>query len=385
MSDVRGIVHVGIPNSVVSPWESASGGVGRVEEDARLAAIGESIERYCAAIIPLPLRPRATVPADVRVDPTEWHLFTDAQRRDPDFPFTGIYSEDCPLTNVLDLQNNREVWVPHPFVALRDDYQTGVPTSSGLAAGPTALHGLLRAIQELIERDALMVTWLHSVPGRAIAIPPELAAEVAPLHADVRAFDFTPVYSPFPVIAVAGGIRQRGKWRYSLGVACRETWGEALEKAYLEWNQGVLFAGIYGKHADTSGIDDPAAVRTFDEHAIYYTLHPERWAGLPLFARHDEIHEVSVLGRPMTIEKALRAVKDAFRTARIRMYYRDLTTIDADQLGVSVVRATSPDLAAIFAHQRWPLLGGLAEVLTSRYPWAPPDLPFPNPMPHPLG
>lgn len=385
MSDVRSIVHVGVPNSVISPWESASGGVGRVEEDARLAAIGESVERYCAAIIPLPLRFRDDVPSGECVDAAEWHLFTDAQRADPAFPFAGIYSDECPFTNAFSLQDNSEVWIPHPFVALRDDFQTGVPTSSGLAAGPTALQALLRAIQELIERDALMVTWLHSLPGRAIALPPELTAEVAPLHGDVRAFDLTPAYSPFPVIAVAGGIPQRGKWRYSLGVACRETWEAALEKAYLEWNQGVLFAGIYGKHADTSGIDNPRTVRTFDEHAMFYTLHPDRWPGLPFLARRDETHEVSVPGRPMSTASALRAVRNALRAHRIRVYYRDLTTIDADQLGVGVVRATSPDLAAIFAHQEWPLLGGLEGALASRYPWAPAGLPFPNPMPHPLG
>jgi ribosomal protein S12 methylthiotransferase accessory factor len=87
----------------------------------------------------------------------------------------------------------------------------------------------------------------------------------------------------------------------------------------------------------------------------------------------------------MGTEKALRAVKDALARHRIRLYYRDLTTIDADQLGVGVVRATSPDLAAIFAHQEWPLLGGLEGALQSRYPWAPAGLRFPNPMPHPLG
>ncbi len=277
------------------------------------------------------------------------------------------------------------MWIPQPFVPLRDDYRTGIPTSSGVAAGPTALHALLRAIQELIERDALMVTWLHSVPGRAVELPTALEDEVAGLHGDARAFDLTPAYSPFPVAAVAGGIPQRGRPRYSLGVACRETWDEALEKAYLEWNQGVLFAGIYGRHADTSGIDDPATVRTFDEHAMYYTLHPERWGALPLFARRDEFHEVSRRGRAMPAAEALAALRAAFADGGIRLFYRDLTTIDADQLGVRVVRATSPDLAPIFSHQEWPLIGGVDGLLASRFPWAPADLPFPNPMPHPLG
>ncbi|PKQ25226.1 MAG: hypothetical protein CVT64_11020 [Actinobacteria bacterium HGW-Actinobacteria-4] len=385
LSDLASVTHVGVPNSIESPWESASGGVGRDAEDARIAAIGEGIERYCGAITQLPLRDRTGIPTAQRLDADQWHLFTEAQRGDPAFPFANIYSDSCQYTNAFDVHDNAEVWLPHPFVALRDDYQTGVPTSSGLAAGPTARQALLRAIQELIERDALMMTWLHSVPARAIEVPAKYVTEVAALHGEVHAFDLTPAFSPFPVIAVAGWIPQRGRRRFSLGLACRDTWEAALEKAYLEWNQGVLFAGIYGKHVDTSGIDDPRLVKSFDEHAIYYTLHPDRWPGLPMFARQDKVHDVAVPGGELSTDAALELARRALDDAGIRMYYRDLTTIDAHQLGVHVVRATSPDLASIFAHQEWPLIGGLEGKLASRYPWAPAASTFPNPMPHPLG
>ncbi len=376
---------MGVPGSIESPWESAAGGIGRDEEGAKLAAIGEAVERYCATLIRLPLKSKKSVPKSQLIDAQEWCLFTDEQRTNPDFSFDNIYDDSCLLTNVFDFQTNDELWVPHPFVVLRDDYQTGVPTSSGLAAGPSAFHALLRAIQELIERDALMMTWLHSVPARSIKLPTKYADAVSELHGEVWAFDLTPAYSPFPVIAVAGGIQKRGKWRYSLGVACRETWEDALEKAYLEWNQGVLFAGIYEKHVDASTITNPAKLKSFDEHAIYYTLHPEQWHKLPMFSNTNQIHKISVTGKRMNAEQALKVAKKALQKHKIRLYYRDLTTIDADQLGIRVVRATSPDLAPIFAHQEWPLIGKLRDKLHSRYPWASDNLEFPNVMPHPLG
>jgi ribosomal protein S12 methylthiotransferase accessory factor len=268
---------------------------------------------------------------------------------------------------------------------LRDDYQTGIPTSSGLAAGPTAHQALLRALQELIERDALMMTWLHSVPARSIKVPSKYSEKVEELGGEMWVFDLTPKYSPFPVIAVAGGIPKRGKWRYSLGVACRETLSSALEKAFLEWNQGVLFAGIYEKHVDASNIIDPYKVKSFDEHAIFYTLHPELWHSLPMFRNTEKIYEVSLKGKEINTEDALKLAKKAFRKNNIRIFYRDLTTIDADQLGIRVVRATSPDLAPIFAHQEWPLISNLSKKLHNRYPWADYKLEFPNLMPHPLG
>lgn len=376
---------MGVPSSIESPWESAAGGIGTNEDDAKLAAIGEAIERYCATIINLPLKQKISIAETKRADADEWCLFTPEQRDNPDFPFGNIYSDSCMYTNVYNFQNNNELWIPHPFVALRDDYQTGIPTSSGLAAGPSAYQALLRAIQEIIERDALMMTWLHSVPARAIQIPKNYLEKVRSLHGDVWAFELTPAYSPFPVIAVAGGIPKRGKWRYSLGVACRDTWKAALDKAYLEWNQGVLFAGIYDKYVDTSYIKDPLKVKSFDEHAIFYTLYPEKWHSLPMFKNKDKIHKVAVAGRTMTTEQALKATKSAFAKMGIRLYYRELSTIDADQLGLHVVRVTSPDLAPIFAHQEWPLIDKLNSKLMSRYPWASNSLEFPNLMPHPLG
>ena len=87
----------------------------------------------------------------------------------------------------------------------------------------------------------------------------------------------------------------------------------------------------------------------------------------------------------MSTEEALKLAKQTLHKNKIRLFYRDLTTIDADQLGIRVIRATSPDLAPIFAHQEWPLIGKLQEKLHSRYPWASDKLEFPNLMPHPLG
>lgn len=385
LSDVDDIVHVGVPSSIASPWESAAGGVAATYDNSMLAAIGEGVERYAATVCQLPLKSRIDVKSNLRVDAQDWCLFTPDQRQALDFPFANIYSDECLYTNVYDFQNNQEKWVPHPLVALRDDYKTGVPTSSGLAAGPSADIALLRAIQELIERDALMTTWMHSIPGRRVKAPSVFSDKVAALHGQVYVFDLTPAYSPFPVVAVAGGIPKQGKWRYSLGVACRNTWDEACTKAYYEWNQGVLFAGIYGQHADTSDIKDPGSVKSFDQHAIYYTLYPEAWDKLPLLSNLKSIHLPSTRGMTSDTHSALEQVAQKLKKHQLRLFYRELTTVDALQAGVRIVRAVSPDMASIFAHQEWPHLGGIEDFAKQRYPWAPASLVFPNTMPHPLG
>ncbi len=376
---------MGVPSSIISPWESASGGVGYEVDEAKLAAIGESIERYAATIKQLPLKSKTTIQPDSRIDPEKWCLFSRQQREDPSFPFGNLYKDTCLYTNIFRLADNKEYWVPHPLVALRDDFQTGAPTSSGLAAGPTHIIALLRAIQELIERDALMITWMHSVPARSIKVPTDKAEQVKTLNGEVWAFDLTPEYSPFPVIAVAGGIPKQGRWRYSLGVACRETASAALDKAFLEWNQGVLFAGIYEKHADTSSLATPDNVNNFDDHAIYYTVHPEEWHNLPMFRNRNIILPVTRDGKQVAPSAALETVMRQLAKKGIGLYYRDMSTIDCHQLGIRVVRAVSPDMASIFAHQNWPLIGNIEDKLASRYPWASEGIVFPNKLPHPLG
>lgn len=377
-ADVEGIVHIGVPRSVDSPWESAAGGVARQEPAARAAAIAEAIERSCSAQARLTLRTRGSLPPQDRIDAEEFALFAPDQRCHPEFPHGRIYDDECPYVEVFALPDNAPRWVPQPFVTLQDPHRTGVPTSSGLAAGVTPSDALNRGVQELIERDALMVTWLHGLPGRAIVPPEAHAAEVERLGGQLWLFDLTPAYSPHPVAAVMGGIPKRGRWRYSLGVACREDWASAAEKAYLEWNQGVMFAGIYGDYVDTSGLTDAAALRSFDEHAMFYTRNPQLWPDLPLLRQDGTLH-------PPPDAAPGTGLAEALARAGLRVYYREITTIDAVQAGLHVVKALSPDLAMIYSHERWPFLHKVDAMLASRYPDRLGESAFPNRAPHPLG
>ncbi len=384
LSDNRHIFHVGVPGSATNPWESAAGGVSYNQELAELAAIGEGVERYVAATVPIEVVPRSKLSPETACFAEEWSLFSENQRKNSNFPFSNIYKDDSRYSLVYDFITTDPIWVPESLIVLRDDYQTGIPTSSGLAAGGTVKQALLRAIQELIERDALMVTWLHSVAAKRVRAPKKYQNQVADLSGEFWVFDLTPAYSPFPVVAVAGGIPKQGKWRYSLGVACRDTWEAALEKAFLEWNQGILFAGIYGDNVDTTYLLGPDQVKNFDEHAMYYTLFPEQWVSLPIFGDIETYSVISQRGAERSVDDSLFLARTALQRSALRLFYRDLTTIDSVTAGVRVVRAMSPDMAPIFAHQDWPMFGKVDGMLASRYPWAT-STKFPNNMPHPLG
>ncbi|QQS20219.1 YcaO-like family protein [Candidatus Saccharibacteria bacterium] len=385
LSDIPSIWHVGIPQNSSEPWKSAAGGVSRNLKDASIAAIGEGLERYSASAYELPVKLRSEIDTPELIGPEDFSLFSKEQVKQTDFPFANLYEDETGFTNVYSVYDNQEKWVPHGLVSLRDDFSTGLSTSSGLAAGYSKQFSLLRAIQELIERDALMTTWLHSVPGRKVETPKKYLDEIIHKGGNITCIDATPAYSPHPVAIVAGSLPIRGNQRYSLGSACRETWEEALEKAYLEWVQGVFFAGYYYSLNPDLQFNSYDEVNTFDSHAVYYTVNPSEWAKIPLLKGDNykrQSQEVKSRNNTIALTKLIKAL----HKQNIRLFYRDLTTSDLLQLGVYTIRALSPDMLPIYCHQKYPFIGGTASDVLRRYPWAKKhNLEFPNSMPHPLG
>ena len=381
LADPAGFVNIAIPESSPEPWKSSAGGIGRTPLDAELAAIGEALERYAGSAFPLPGRRRDELAGRPVLELADFSFYGEAERRHPDFPYRELYEGEQAYTNVFSLADNDEVWVPTALVGLGGG-NGPVATSSGLAADPSRELALLRAVQELVERDALMVTWLHGVPGRRVALPARYAGPVDALGGEAVCIVATPAYSPHPVALVCGQLPLRGRPRYSLGAACRETWAAAVEKAYLEWIQGVVFAGYYLAYNHDIELRDPRDVETFDDHAVYYTVHPEEWPKLPLL-RGETVERD---GEEPAASDALARLARALTSRGIAVYYRDLTPGDLRRLGLSVVRALSPHLAPIGCEHAWPFLGGTVSDLGRRYPWAAElELCFPNPYPHPLG
>lgn len=86
-----------------------------------------------------------------------------------------------------------------------------------------------------------------------------------------------------------------------------------------------------------------------------------------------------------TVTKALDMAKKSLDKNNLRVFYRDITTVDAMQSGVSVIKAVSPDMAQIFAHQRWPFLDKVDTLAVRNYPDIAHEAVFPNMSPHPLG
>jgi ribosomal protein S12 methylthiotransferase accessory factor len=393
----RRVHNAATPADPANPWQGVSGAVALDAEGAADGAVAEALERLAAAQAGLEVRRRDALMPAQRLDESAFALFSAHQRATPGFPWPMRERDDDLFAAVHALDDNREAWVPQELVGLGPrSGQARLPsTSSGLAAWRDGRDGawlaLLRAAQELLERDALAVTWLNGVAGRRIALPAHWHAHASARGGELQAFDLTQHWNPHPVIAVAGGIPFEGRPRHVLGIACRADPHEALHKALLEWQQALTFAAhLCGRDSDRLP-REPAALRSFDEHAAFYTLRPELWPQLPLLREAGASTLPLTFPLPTFRPAAPRAIAelDLLRrrlgSAGIALYYRELTTADVAAAGLRVMRVLSPQLSGLHADERAPFLGGRCRDVAWRYPGVPHGGEFPNPFPHPLG
>jgi ribosomal protein S12 methylthiotransferase accessory factor len=386
-ADIRGYYNWGVPPDPSNSWLPACGALAATNHDAEAGAIGETLERYCAGIARFPVFSADALPSDARrLSHDAFALYSAEQKASLGFLWPaeacckGLYAQ------VFSLSTNETVWVPQELVGMgtREGPPTVPSTSSGLAAHTDGWLALLRAVQEILERDALTVTWLNSLGGRQFDLLETYQNQVADKGGEVLAFDLTQYWNPHPVVAVCGNIPLRGRPRFALGAACRETLELACEKAFQEWLQGVLFAGfhVYGEDRNTNASDIPGS---FEEHAAYYSLHPENWPKVPLlrYRRPAEPHRTAA---PQTdTSTILEALVAHLRQEDIELFYRELTTVDVRSTGLRVMRALSPQLSLLHGDERYPFLGGRTRDVGWRYPDLVASNNAMNPYPHPLG
>ncbi|PRX51110.1 ribosomal protein S12 methylthiotransferase accessory factor [Prauserella shujinwangii] len=379
----RGVADVPLAGwaAVAEPFGhgGTSGGAAPDDGGARTAALAEALERYAAGRFPLSGDQAPPGAPCWRLG--EFSLHSAAQRARRGFPHPGY--RDPGATLAWTLPGNTEVWVPAGLVGLRPE--PGLPaTSSGLAAETSVVRALLRATQELVERDAFTVAWLHGLAPARVPVPEDLAAPVRRLGGTIAALDLTPAYSPHPVLAVAGTLPLGGRERATLGLACRADPAEALAKAWREWCQGTVFLSVWLAEHGSAPLE-PHDVTGFDRHAAFYTGRPDRWAALPWWRGPERSAPGRSAAAGTGAAAELAELTGALTAAGIRLAYRELTTPELAATGIRAVRVLSPELVPLHADHRWPHLGGTCPDLARRFPGAAGHTPFPNPDPHPLG
>jgi ribosomal protein S12 methylthiotransferase accessory factor len=353
------------------------GNAASVDRDrAVLKAVGESVERYCAALYDerdLLLATHDELEGDA-VPPENFVLFSERQYREPGFRFAP-FTRETPVrwARGRSLVHDRPTWVAAQFVYVPD---RGEPSrepplrgliSTGLAAGPTLAHAAYRGMVEMIERDAFSIVWHHRLPRPHIDLESVRDPFVERL---LRAFRGVPVRLhavlltldvDVPVVLVVMTSESGRPPLTTIGVGAdlspRRALALALEEAGLGFIAVRWLAANTPDYRPEPGYRDCVDLR---RHALAHALDPALQSRIDFLIRPSETLSLGELPDRSSASAAenLRVVARELGDNGFDVVAVDLTTPDIDAVGYKVVRSVVPGLQPLDDDHTCRHLGG---------------------------
>jgi ribosomal protein S12 methylthiotransferase accessory factor len=356
------------------PCYDNNGGSGLTREQARNAAIGEGLERYCCAM----LDPGDLVCGSARqleqsyelCRPGEFSLFHPEQPgRHP------VPDDDTPIAWAWGwrLGRRRPVLVPAclvylPYVPIFQEQgeQVAAPAmSTGLACARSLDEAVLKGIYELVERDAFMVVWSNRLPVPRVDIEshPDLKRlyqerlrrdglryVVLRTTTDIEVPSFLCLLIDdrrSPPMICAGGASSLDPVR-----AAAKAMTEAVQTR--EW---AKFLGGRGQRFEFAS--DFRDVRDFEDHVALYAygdmLHAIQFL---LEEDNGEVSDCWENGASGDAGRDLEKAAGLLAAVGLEPITLDLTTPDVAQCGFRVTRAMVPELQPLDAAYEHRFMGG---------------------------
>jgi ribosomal protein S12 methylthiotransferase accessory factor len=336
---------------------------------------------------------------DAAVWPSRFALFHPAQHAAGGLPFAE-FTEDTQTAFVegASLHDGSPAYLPAELVYLGRPATASLPiaysTSNGLACAATFAEAVLRALLELVERDAVMLAWKCGLSLPLL----DWTDDEDMVTYDRRFFARTglsfgvvdgSVFLDVPVaIAVVHGHSTSGA-SLAMGAGAAATVGEAWLAAVSEG------FGVY-RWVRQQTLDlppgtpppDPERIETFEEHLLSYARPEQAELAAFLDASGDRTPTRSVGALEGTTPRSqVEAVLGRLSRHGLSAYAVDVTSPDVEALGLHVARVIVPELCALDVSHRARFLGG-TRLYTAAHeaglvsaPLEPANL---NPLPHPF-
>lgn len=337
--------------------------------EAWLQAVIEVVERYCmvwphhrSSAIRAPIRDLG----DNAIPASAFGLFS--ARQYASMPALRLPAPDDPIDWTWAWSLTRETFVLVPAVLALTAVEPRPPnnlihglSSTGVACHVSVEAAVLAGVLEVMERDAVMLWWLHRrcpttvrVDSGASAVYDLLSDHFAHTPFDFQLLDLTSD-TGFPTFACLARSEHPGRPAAVFGSATRLDPLSAARKALFEAAQ--ILSSLAGLGCDGQSRLPAESVRTFEDHARYYAS-ATTTSELD-FIQQSSTRDLSSLdsvgcGTP---GQDLRSVVSRLGELGLEVLAVDLTTPEVALAGLHTVKVLVPGAIDINADVRFPLLG----------------------------
>lgn len=315
-------------------------GKGLDDISAHISAVGEALERYSASRYRVSDCKYASI-VQLRgdyIDPETLVLYSKKQYASPGFPFHKWQrKQKIHWCQGKWLGTENEVWVPALVTyfnfACPQKEQFSQVSSNGLAAGQDNDDAAIRACYEMIERDAMMLTWYAKLPCKRLKYDSLYKGKMRVMIDEILALGIelecylldVGLHVPTVVcLAMGDGYRTPA---VSVALATHGDIKVAMRKAILE--QGHVMPYLCHLMRSQQKIPQHVSeVQSLEDHAAYYFSIDKRYAFDFMRCTIDEAIDVTDWQYPV-----------------VRNIHELKQRLDDAGIDVAVVDVTSPDMA----------------------------------------
>ena len=254
---------VGLPSLNLALNSSVTaGGKGFELPSSFLSDLGESVERMSGAFAFLKedLGVCAGSYSSLQhagqnaIAPEALPLFADEQYVSPDFLFQP-FTHDTEFNWVKGrrLISQEDIWIPLQlvlffYISSIEESRIGYSSSSGMASHIDEALAIIAGVTELVERDALMLSWYANVPLHRVEIDRPLYSKKAnralehikSLSGDMSFWLHDVGFLELPCISAVQLVPYYNKFAYQAGTAASLDGEEAFVQALMEYGQSEL-------------------------------------------------------------------------------------------------------------------------------------------------
>lgn len=392
-----------------SGFELNAAGAHYDRDQAIAAALGEAVERYAGTCLPAGSDVVFASASDIgpsAVQPERWALFSEDQYAQDGFPFEP-FRDGTKIRWVKgwSIPDRTEAYLPlqlaymvRPGNHAPGEAPIAYGSSNGMALATTTEEAVLGGLLELIERDAVMLTWAGRLTHPRLdwwddeRLVEHEDRHFTPTGVAYDVIDLSVFFGVPTALALVPGrpLRDAGPDAalWGIGAASAPTMAQAWDKALRECFQtraslrGDLLAEPQPR------LTDPLSIESPEDHMHFYarTAAQAKLAVVTGSEKVRRIQDVPALpgdGPAEWVEDIARRLEERGASA----YAVDITPPDVAEAGLQVLHVLSPELQPLDFPHRFRFLGGrrlydAAHELGLRdQPFGPDDL---NPDPHPF-